>query len=68
MMDRIDIDIHECSGCGSCVEIAPEVFRINEHHEWAEMIDSKYSLHTESIRQAALMCPTKCIHIEAEDD
>jgi ferredoxin len=67
IIDSIYIDIHECSGCGSCVEIAPQVFKINEHLEKAELIDSKYSLHTESIRKAAVMCPAKCIHIETED-
>jgi len=38
MTRRVCIDSEECIGCGSCQEICPEVFKINEETEKSEVI------------------------------
>lgn len=56
------IDVYECNGCGSCVEICPEVFVINDG-EKAALIDSEATI-TEKVEEAAAYCPQKCIYFE----
>jgi ferredoxin len=38
MSKTVYIDEEECIGCGSCVEICPEVFHMKEGDEKAEVI------------------------------
>ena len=38
MSKAVYIDEEECIGCGSCVEICPEVFQMKEGEEKAEVI------------------------------
>lgn len=53
----------ECTACGSCVEICPEVFALNEEQNWAEVINES-AASGEKIQEAMDSCPTDCIHWE----
>lgn len=57
------IDEEECIGCGSCEEICPEVFKLNEETEKAEFIKPEGSPE-ELIEEAIETCPVECIHWE----
>ncbi len=56
------IDVYECNGCGSCVEICPEVFVLDDS-EKATLIDSEAEI-TEKVEEAAAYCPQECILFE----
>lgn len=58
----IIIDVYECNGCGSCVEICPEVFAMDEAGEKAYLLDSEVEV-TDKVEKAAAYCPQKCIEI-----
>lgn len=60
MKDSISIDTYECNGCGSCVEVCPESFRMDESGEKVELIDPDGAI-TPRIEKAAAYCPAKCI-------
>jgi len=58
------VDQEECTGCGLCEEICPEVFRLNE-----DGISEVYELKGASekeIQEAIDSCPVECIHWEGE--
>ncbi|MBV5305196.1 MAG: ferredoxin, partial [Desulfobulbaceae bacterium] len=38
MKETISLDTYECNGCGSCVEICPDIFKMDEAGEKAEVI------------------------------
>lgn len=58
---KVFIDEEECIGCGSCVELCPEVFRMNEDKEKAEVILPEGG-PKECIEEAMEACPVSCIH------
>ena len=62
-MAEIIIDSYRCSGCGTCVEICPEVFRLDSITEKAELVAPSPAV-TDAVYQAAAFCPEKCIQIE----
>lgn len=55
----IIIDVYECNGCGSCAEICPEVF-VMDDWEKAALLDPNAAV-TEKVEEAAAYCPQKCI-------
>jgi ferredoxin len=59
----IYIDTYRCNGCGSCVELAPAVFIIDEVTEYPGLISDEMEI-TEELERAVAMCPTQCIDIE----
>jgi len=61
MSDRVYIDEDECIGCGSCEEICPEVFKLNEKTEKAEVIKPEGGPE-DLIQEAIETCPVSCIH------
>jgi ferredoxin len=63
MAKSIIIDVYECNGCGSCVEICPEVFEMDEDGEKAHLINSDAEI-TEKVEEAAAYCAQKCIYFE----
>jgi len=62
MEESIIIDVYECNGCGSCMEICPEVFAMDEV-EKACLIDSEAEI-TDKVEEAAAYCAKKCIHLK----
>lgn len=62
-MAEIFIDTYLCSGCATCVEMCPLIFRLDPVTEKAELIDPHPEI-TDSIYQAAAYCPEKCIAIQ----
>ena len=63
MAVQITIDTYECSACGACVELCPDVFYINELTGKADVVDENVELD-DSISQAIAYCPEKCIATE----
>ena len=60
MVKSIIIDVYECNGCGSCVEICPEVFAMNDEGDKAVLLDSEAAV-TDKVEEAAAYCAQKCI-------
>jgi ferredoxin len=63
MSKRVYLDQDECIGCGSCEEICPEVFELNEDKEKADVIKPEGGPE-EQIQEAIDTCPVSCIHWE----
>jgi ferredoxin len=60
---RVYVDEEECIGCGSCEEICPEVFVLNEDTEKAEVINPEGGPE-DLIEEAMEACPVECIQWE----
>jgi ferredoxin len=63
MAKRVYIAEEECIGCGSCVEICPEVFQMKEGEEKAEAIKPEGGPE-DLVQEAIDTCPVSCIHWE----
>lgn len=61
------VDKFRCKGCGSCEEVAPRAFKMDESCEKAEFID-KEDICKEDLEKAAIICPTNCIELEIDKD
>jgi ferredoxin len=64
-MRRIRVDRVVCFTAGSCVEIAPEVFQIDEARK-AYVVDPN-GADEDTIFEAAESCPTAAIILEDAD-
>jgi ferredoxin len=62
---KVSIDEAECIGCGSCVELCPKIFLMNEDKEKAEVIQTEGGAK-ECIEEAREACPVSCIHWDEE--
>ncbi len=62
---HVVVDTYRCNSCETCVEICPEVFRMNETLEKAEPREDRVEC-SDSLHLAAAMCPEKCIEIKKE--
>ena len=60
---RVFVDEEECIGCGSCEEICPEGFVLNEDTEKAEVINPEGGPE-DLIEEAMEACPVECIQWE----
>lgn len=57
------LDVGQCSGCESCLEVCPQVFRRNPQTGLIEVVDVEdYS--EEEVREAIKLCPADCITLE----
>lgn len=65
MSKKVRIDENECIGCGSCVEICPDVFTFNDDTDKAEVIDENLG-EEGCVDDAATSCPVECIHVNEE--
>ena len=61
MAVKVFIDVDECIGCQSCVELCPEVFEYDEDSEKAVVIKPEGGPQ-ECIEEAIETCPVECIH------
>jgi ferredoxin len=51
----------ECIACGTCEEICPEVFAVNESLGFAQVMNPG-GAPDEKIQEAIDACPVQCIH------
>jgi ferredoxin len=51
----------ECIGCGMCQDVCPEVFKLNEDKNIAEVINPSGG-PADLIQEAIDSCPVECIH------
>lgn len=64
-MTSISIDTYLCNGCATCVEMCPDIFRLDEVTEKAELIITDPDI-TDAVHLAAAYCPEKCIEIKED--
>lgn len=63
MPRKVTIEIDECIGCQTCVELCPEVFDFDADTEKA-LVRSEATGNEECIDEAADSCPVSCIIVE----
>ncbi len=63
MASRVVLNEECCVGCGSCMEICPEVFQMSEDGEKALVI-APDKWDRERVQDAIDTCPNECISIE----
>ena len=63
MSGRVTIDEDECIGCGSCQDICPEVFQLDEETEKAHVTKPEGGSE-DLIEEAMGECPMSCIFWE----
>ena len=56
------VEQNDCISCGLCVEVSPEVFRLNDQ-DLSEVYNSA-GASEEKIQEAIDSCPVQCIHWE----
>jgi ferredoxin len=57
------VDVGRCTLCGGCVEVAPNIFRVNEAFGFLEVVEcDQYS--EEEVDEAIKICPEDCIEWE----
>jgi len=60
----IKINQETCIGCGFCVSVAPQVFRLNEENK-SELIEgADLDQLADKIKEAADGCPVQAIAVE----
>lgn len=57
---EVTVDQVECVGCGACVEVAPEVFRMNDD-EKSEVYGEVTSDNKQEVEEAIDICPVSAI-------
>ncbi len=63
MAQKVVIDADECVACGTCVEVCPEVFKMDDGADYAEVI-METGGPDDLIQEAIDSCPTQCITLE----
>ena len=62
MSKTVVVDQQECISCGLCVEVCPEVFRLNDQD--VSEVHNPAGAPEEKIQEAIDSCPVQCIHWE----
>lgn len=60
MARKVVLDDDCCIGCGSCAEVCPEVFEMDDEAEKAHVILAEGG-DEECIEEAINVCPSECI-------
>lgn len=63
MARRVYLDEDCCVGCGTCAELCPEVFEMDEETEKARLIKAEGG-NEACIEEAIASCPEECISWE----
>ncbi len=62
MADHVPFIVEEeCIACGTCEELVPEVFTLNETLGFAQVLNPA-GASEEKIQEAIDACPVACIH------
>ena len=61
---KVWIDEDECTGCGLCEDVCPEVFELNDVAKIKEGAD--FNEFGEKIKEATEDCPSEAIQFEEE--
>ena len=57
------VDLGACTKCGGCIEVAPDIFRLNESGGYIEVRDlAEYD--EKLVDEAIKLCPEDCIEWE----
>lgn len=59
----VSLDTYACNGCAGCAELCPEVFRMDETGDKAELLEGCVPL-TPGLAEAVKMCAQQCIELE----
>jgi ferredoxin len=62
---KVKVDRELCMGVGSCVAVAPEVFKIDE--EFKAVVLKPESVGREKLLEAAEACPYQAIILEEDN-
>jgi len=62
MSKTLVVDQEACISCGLCVEVCPEVFRLNDQD--VSEVYNPAGAPEEKIQEAIDSCPVQCIHWE----
>ncbi|RLA80934.1 MAG: ferredoxin [Deltaproteobacteria bacterium] len=62
---KVYIDEEECVGCGTCEELCPEIFELDEETGRAKVIEPEVE-DEGCVEEAMDTCPAECIHWEEE--
>lgn len=60
---KVTIDKNKCIGCGACVGIAPEVFKLNEETNKSEVQGDPAKVSEEILKKAISSCPVGAIKV-----
>lgn len=60
---KVKVDKETCVGCGTCIDICPEIFEMDNDVALTKMDDVSEGLQ-ESCREAAESCPVEAIIID----
>jgi len=63
---KVSVDVDKCIGCGTCQEICPAVFHLNEVIGKAEVIDAGACEYVGCCEAAEENCPVEAIAVEEE--
>ena len=63
MAKKVVIDSDECVACGTCVEICPDVFKMDDSDDFAHVVLESGGPE-DLIQEAIDSCPTQCISLE----
>jgi len=63
MAKKVVIDADECVACGTCVEICPDVFEMDDGDDAARVIKATGGPE-DQIQEAIDSCPVQCIFLE----
>ena len=62
MAKKVVLDMDECVACGTCVEICPEVFKMDDENDTVEVILPTGGPE-DLIQEAIDSCPVQCIDL-----
>ncbi|NMC51515.1 ferredoxin [Candidatus Kuenenbacteria bacterium] len=62
-MPTITVDKNKCIGCGSCVAMYPELFKLNSDGK-SEVLSSDYAAHHYKKEEIEAICPSGAISIK----
>jgi ferredoxin len=64
---RVEVDLARCAGYAKCVDEAPEVFRLSDVADVAEVVvETPGPELADSVRAAARVCPAHAVYLHKD--